>query len=76
VYLSIDFIQVQLSLLLTIIVMGSLYGVLMAATVPFGLLYLQADRLERKKVLLIMISFLITLVGFYSLFLSYLLKHV
>jgi hypothetical protein len=56
--------------------MGSLYGVLMAATVPFGLLYLQADRLERKKVLLIMISFLITLVGFYSLFLSYLLKHV
>jgi hypothetical protein len=55
--------------------MGSLYGVLIGATAPFGLLYFQADRVGRKKVLLIIISLLIVLVAFYWLFLSYLLKH-
>jgi hypothetical protein len=66
----------ELTALVIVVVIFSFYGALLGLYVPIGLLYLQFNQTERKRVFIISITSVITLMACYALFLSYFIAQL
>lgn len=66
----------ELTALVIIVVIFSFYGALLGLYVPIGLLYIQSSQVERKRVFLISITSVITLMTCYALFLGYFISQL
>lgn len=66
----------ELPALVILVVIISLYGALMGLYVPIGLLYLQAEQVQKRRVMLISVTSVVTFVICYALFLGYFISQL